>query len=203
MMSFDLILALIGFAFVTSITPGPNNLMLLTSGVNFGFRRTLPHMLGIGLGFTFMVVLVGLGLGQIFARFPVLYSVLKIIGAVYMLYLAWAIAHSGPIEGGKEIGRPMRFLGAAAFQWVNPKAWIMALSAISTYSQPEHYIASVMLIAGIFGAVNLPSVSVWALFGVGMRKLLSDPRQVRWFNRLMAFLLIASLWPIIADLLPH
>jgi threonine/homoserine/homoserine lactone efflux protein len=203
-MSLDLILALIGFAFVTSITPGPNNMMLLASGVNFGFRRTIPHMLGIGIGFTLMVALIGFGLGEVFARVPLIYTMLKYIGAAYMLFLAYKIANSGPISAEGEVkGKPMTFLQAAAFQWVNPKAWVMAVSAIATYTQPEAYIASVLLISFVFGAVNLPSVSSWAVFGVAMRRLLTNPRAVRVFNITMAVLLVASLWPIVDDLRPR
>lgn len=199
-MSFDLILALIGFAFVTSVTPGPNNMMLLASGVNFGFRRTIPHMLGIGIGFTLMVALIGFGLGEVFARVPLIYTALKYVGAGYMLYLAWKIANSGPISAEGEVkGKPMTFLQAAAFQWVNPKAWVMAVSAISTYTQAEAYVASVLVISFVFGAVNLPSVSSWAAFGVAMRRLLTNPRAVRVFNITMALLLVASLWPIVAE----
>lgn len=201
-MTFELIFALIGFAIVTSITPGPNNLMLLTSGLNFGFRRTLPHALGIGAGFTLMIVIVGLGLGQIFERWPILFSILKYLGAAYMIWLAWGIAQSGPVEDGIERGSPMTFLQAAAFQWVNPKAWVMALGGIATYTQPENYLVSVLVVALIFGAVNLPCVASWAAFGVAMRKLLRDPRVVRWFNITMAVLLVASLWPIAAEFWP-
>jgi threonine/homoserine/homoserine lactone efflux protein len=201
-MSLDLFLALIGFAFVTSITPGPNNMMLLASGVNFGFTRTIPHMLGISCGFTLMVALIGFGLGEVFQRVPVLYSVLKFTGAVYMLWLAWAIAHSGPVGDGEVQGKPMTFLQAAAFQWVNPKAWVMGIGAIATYSQPDNYLTSIVLIAGIFGLVNLPSVGVWAAFGSALRQFLRNPVIVRWFNWAMALLLVASLWPILADLIP-
>ena len=200
-MPFDLLLALIGFAFVTSITPGPNNMMLLASGVNFGFARTIPHMLGITGGFTLMVMLIGFGLGEVFQRAPLLYSTLKFIGAAYMLWLAWAIARSGPVGDGEARGKPMTFLQAAAFQWVNPKAWVMGIGAIATYSQPANYVASILLIAGVFGLVNLPSVSAWAAFGSAMRRFLRDPVIVRWFNYTMAMLLVASLWPIIAELL--
>jgi threonine/homoserine/homoserine lactone efflux protein len=209
----DLLLALIGFAFVTSITPGPNNLMLLASGVNYGFRRTIPHMLGIGIGFTIMVVLVGLGLGRVFEAVPALYGILKYLGAAYMLWLAYGVARSGPVgEGknagngksarnGKSAGQPMSFIGAALFQWVNPKAWAMALSATATYTVAGNFVGSVLVIALIFGLVNLPTVSIWALFGTAMRRYLSDPVTVRTFNVTMALLLVASLWPIVADLL--
>lgn len=185
---------------MTSITPGPNNLMLLASGINFGFRRTIPHMLGISAGFTLMVALIGLGLGQIFERQPFLYTILKIVGAAYMLWLAWGIAHAGPVGDGTARGRPMNFVEAAAFQWVNPKAWVMGIGAIATYSQPTNYLFSVGMVALIFGAVNLPSVCLWAAFGAAMRNLLGDPRIVRLFNLAMAALLVASLWPIVEEL---
>ncbi len=197
----DVLLALIGFAFVTSITPGPNNLMLLASGVNFGFRRTIPHMLGIGIGFTIMIILVGLGLGRVFEAVPVLYSVLKYAGAAYMLWLAYGVARSGPVGEGKIVGQPMSFVGAALFQWVNPKAWAMALSATATYTVASNFTGSVLVIALIFGVVNLPTVSIWALFGTAMRRYLSDPVTVRYFNIVMALLLVVSLWPIVAELL--
>ena len=192
--------ALILFSFVSSITPGPNNLMLLASGVNFGWRRTLPHMLGVGLGFTFMVTLVGLGLGQVFVRVPVLYAVLKYAGAAYLLWLAWKIARSGPMGGeeGAAAGTPMTFLQACAFQWVNPKAWIMAVTAVATYVMVADATVNALLVAAVFGIVNLPCIAVWVLFGVGMRRILSDPSRVRLFNWLMAALLVASLWPVFA-----
>lgn len=200
-MTPDVLLALVAFAFVTSITPGPNNLMLLASGLNFGVRRTVPHMLGIGVGFTVMVMAVGLGLSGVFRAAPVLYEVLKWTGAGYMLWLAWRIAQSGPVNADPAArGQPMSFLAAAAFQWVNPKAWVMAVSAIATYGTPGS-VGSMVLIAGVFGLVNLPSVSLWAAFGAGLRRLLSDARHVVLFNRTMAALLVLSLWPLVADAL--
>lgn len=199
-MSIDLLLALIGFAFVSSITPGPNNMMLLASGVNYGFRRTIPHMLGIGIGFTLMVALIGFGLGEVFSRVPLIYTVLKYLGAAYMLYLAYKIANAAPLSEGDAVqGKPMTFFEAAAFQWVNPKAWVMAITAIATYTQPQNYTASVLLVSLAFGMVNLPCVSSWAAFGVAMRRFLTEPRAVRLFNITMALLLVASLWPIIAE----
>ena len=197
MLPLEQFLALLVFSFVTSATPGPNNMMLLASGVNFGFVRTIPHMLGIGLGFTLMVLLVGLGIGQVFALLPWLYGVLKVLGFAYMLWLAWKIANAGTIGEGREASRPMTFLAAAAFQWVNPKAWAMAISAVATYTLPDDYVFSVVVVALTFGLVNLPTVSTWALFGVWLRRFLSDPRAVRWFNWTMAVLLVASLLPVL------
>ncbi len=191
--------ALALFSFVSSITPGPNNLMLMTSGLNFGFGRTLPHMLGVALGFTLMVALVGLGLSEIFARAPVLLVGLKWVGAAYLVWLAVKIARSGPLETGVAGARPITFLQAAAFQWVNPKAWIMAVTACATYTLPESLTLSVFIIAAVFGATTLPCVSVWVGFGSGLRRALSDPGKLRLFNYTMAALLIASLYPLFTE----
>lgn len=198
-MESHLFLALISFAFVASVTPGPNNLMLLASGVNFGWKRTLPHMFGIGIGFTLMVALVGFGLGEVFKRVPVLYTLLKYAGAAYMLYLAYKIARSGPVGEGEAQGKPLNFWQAAAFQWINPKAWVMAVYAISSYTSPQNYLSSVLFVALTFGIINLPSISLWAFFGVAMQRFLSNPKIIRIFNLTMALLLAASIWPIIAE----
>lgn len=202
-MPLDVILALVGFSAAMAGTPGPNNMMVLTSGVNFGFRRSVPHMLGIAIGFGVMNGLVGLGLGQIFERWPVIYTTMKIVGALYLLWLAWGIARSGPVEGSAARGAPMTFLQAAAFQWVNPKAWVIAVGAVSAYSQPGSYLLSVLIISAVMMVVTFPCVAVWTAFGSAMRHLLRDPRIVRWFNWSMALLLVASLWPIIAELIPR
>lgn len=191
--------ALAIFAFVTSITPGPNNMMLLTSGVNFGFRRTVPHALGVALGFTLMVAVVGIGLAGIFARFPILLIGMKWLGAAYMVFLAVKLARAAPLKEGAAGGRPLTFLQAAAFQWINPKAWVMALTAVATYTLPDSYVLSVLIVALVFGVVNLPSVSSWVLFGTALRRALSDPRIMRLFNWTMAALLIASLYPALRD----
>ena len=204
-MSADLLAALALFAFVASITPGPNNMMLLASGVNYGFRRTIPHMLGIGFGFTFMLLMIGLGLGRLFERFPWTYSILKFTSAAYMLWLAWQIATAGPVTAAaaNPNARPMTFIEAAAFQWVNPKAWTMCLTAVSAYTVPSQYLTSMLILTIVFAAVNLPSVSVWTVFGVSLRGLLTDPKRVRAFNILMALLLVASLWPIVPEYLRY
>ena len=196
-MTADLLIALVGFAFATSATPGPNNVMLLASGVNFGFRRTIPHMLGVGLGFTFMVIVIGLGLAQVFAAYPVIHDVLRYAGGAYMLWLAWKIANSGPIRDGEVRGRPLTFLQAALFQWVNPKAWVMGITAIATYTVTSSYIASVFAVGLVFGLVNIPSISAWVLFGAAMRNFLGDPRHLRVFNVTMALLLVVSMAPLV------
>ena len=195
-MTPDLFLAFLTFAFVTSVTPGPNNLMLMTSGANFGFRRTIPHMLGVAIGFSVMVVLVGLGLAGLFEAVPAAFTALKAAGVGYMLWLAWKFANAAPPEGNPESGRPMTFLQAAAFQWLNPKAWAMALTAVTVYA-PGHTVAAIVLAAAVFGAVNLPTVSSWALLGTGIRRLLATPGRLRAFNWTMAALLVASLWPVL------
>lgn len=194
-MTYDLLTALAAFALATSITPGPNNLMLMASGANFGFRRTLPHMLGVGLGFVFMVVLVGVGLIQLFDAYPLSYTVLKVVSVAYLVFLAWKIATAAPTDGAKTAGKPFTFLQAALFQWVNPKAWAMALTAVSVYA-PSQSLAAITLVAVIFGAINLPSVGSWTLLGQQMQRLLTSPRRLRIFNVTMATLLVASLYPV-------
>ncbi|KRB22950.1 MULTISPECIES: LysE family translocator [Mesorhizobium] len=197
-MSLDAFLALLVYAFVTSITPGPNNLMLLASGVNFGITRTIPHMLGISIGFLVLLLAVGFGLGAVLTAFPALHNVLKVAGAAYLLYLAWKIATSRSLSGkGEAEARPMRFIDAAAFQWVNPKAWVMAITAMAVYTNPDHPFISVALISFAFAVVNLPSVSVWAGFGTALRGFLSDPVRLKWFNIAMGVLLAATLWPML------
>ena len=197
-MSLDAFLALLVYALVTSITPGPNNLMLLASGVNFGIARTVPHMLGISIGFLVLLLAVGFGLGAVLTAFPALHMALKIAGAAYLLYLAWKIAMSRSMSDRKAAeGRPMRFIDAAAFQWVNPKAWVMAITAMAVYTNPDHPFVSVALISIAFTIVNLPSVSVWAGFGTALRGFLSDPVRLKWFNIAMGALLAATLWPML------
>ncbi|MDH1659751.1 LysE family translocator [Pseudomonas mosselii] len=196
--SLDLLSAFVLFAFVSSITPGPNNTMLLASGVNFGVRRTIPHALGISVGFMVMVLAVGLGLGEVFKAWPPLYSILRYAGAAYLLYLAWNIATSGPMSGDSAGRRkPLGFWGAAAFQWVNPKAWVMAVGAITTYTPAQGYVFNVIVIAAVFALVNLPSVGIWVMFGSALRNLLRNPRAVVLFNVLMAVLLVISLYPLL------
>jgi threonine/homoserine/homoserine lactone efflux protein len=191
------LLALVTFAFATSITPGPNNMMLFASGVNFGFKRTIPHMFGIGAGFFSLLLGVGFGLGAILKTYPVLFTILKFAGGAYLLYIAWHIAKSLTISSGTVGARPMTFLEAAAFQWVNPKAWIMALGAMTAYPAPQNYASSVVIIAAVFAAVNVPSVSCWAGFGSALREWLSVPVRLKWFNISMGALLAVSLWPML------
>jgi len=196
-MALDTFLALLLFAFTTSITPGPNNMMLFASGVNFGFRRTIPHMLGIGVGFLSLLLGVGLGLGAVLHTVPMLYTVLKFAGGAYLVWIAWKIGTSRSLSESEGSAQPMSFMSAAAFQWGNPKAWGMAVTAMATYTNEQLYLVTVLLVGLAFAAVNLPSVSTWAGFGSALRDWLSDPVRLKWFNITMAVLLVLSLWPML------
>ena len=198
-MTDDILLALIGFAFVSSITPGPNNLMIMASGANFGVARSLPHALGISLGFGGMIALVGLGLAQMFEVWPGLRLTLAAVSVAYLVWLAWKIATAAPPDAGRTDTRPLTFLQAAAFQWVNPKAWTMALTAVTLYAATGSL--AVLAVAAVFTIVNLPAISCWMFLGTQMRRLLTSRRRLRAFNWTMAALLLASVWPSIGPLL--
>ncbi len=201
-MSPDIVLSLIAFAFVASITPGPNNTMLLASGVNFGFRRTRPHMLGVTIGFTIMIMAVGFGIGHVFSVFPGVYTALRVVSIAYLLWLAWRIATAGAIDPiVSDEARPMTFIEAALFQWVNPKGWMVCLSVAANYVSADHPWADVAVLSAVFLIVSLISTSGWALFGTSLRPLLKDERSVRVFNVAMAFALVASLWPIVREMI--
>jgi threonine/homoserine/homoserine lactone efflux protein len=186
---------LVTFAVATAITPGPNNIMLTASGANFGFRRTLPHMLGVAIGFTIMVLAIGLGLSAIFERFPLIHQVLRYGGGAYLLYLAYRIAMAAPTPGAAQpAGHPLTFLQAALFQWINPKSWMMAVGAISAYTTVGgNLMLESVLIAVTFGAIGLPSTALWAGLGVAIARLLRTRWALRAFNIAMALLLVASL----------
>jgi len=199
-MSNSLLLAFVMFAVVMFFTPGPNNIMLLSSGLTYGFRRTVPHIMGITVGFAFMVGAVGVGLGTVFIAYPVLQTILKYAGVTYLIYLAAVIAMSKPVEPDQQKGRgPMTFWGAAMFQWVNAKGWVMVIGTITAYAAiaafPLNIVIQVVL-SLILGAV---SCTTWALFGTALRPLLTSPTAVRAFNIVMALLLLASLYPVFMD----
>ncbi|MBB4953279.1 threonine/homoserine/homoserine lactone efflux protein [Agrobacterium vitis] len=196
-MTLESLGALVLFAFTTSITPGPNNMMLFASGVNFGFRRTLPHMLGIGAGFLSLLIGAGLGLGALLVALPLAYLLLKIAGGLYLVWIAWKIGTSRVLGEGQAKDKPMSFFAAALFQWVNPKAWVMAVTAMATYTDVAYYWQSVVIVGLVFAAVNVPSVSTWAGFGSSLREWLSVPVRLKWFNITMAVLLVLSLWPML------
>lgn len=196
-MSETMLLALAAFCFVSSITPGPNNMMLLASGANFGFRRTVPHLMGVCFGFAAMVFAVGMGLGSLFTAYPALYDVLRVVAIVYMLWLAWRIATASGLGESGGAARPMSFLEAVAFQWINPKAWAMALGATAAFVTPEAFVAGVVVVTVVFAAINLPCIASWAGFGVVLRRFLDRPWALRAFNVTMAVLLVASLYPML------
>jgi threonine/homoserine/homoserine lactone efflux protein len=198
-MSPQLVTGFLLFAVASLFTPGPNNVMLMTSGVNFGFRRTLPHALGVVFGFGFLVLLVGLGLGAVFAAFPILYTILKFVGAAYLVYLAWMIARAGPAKLGGGRGRPLTFLEAAGFQWLNPKALVMSIGAISTYAAIAVFPFNVALMVAIFIGFGFLSSTTWILFGTTLRAVVTDPKRVRTFNWIMAAALIVSLIPVLFE----
>ncbi|MBB1437285.1 LysE family translocator [Shewanella sp. SG41-4] len=193
----ELVFAIALFAFSAGITPGPNNIMLMTSGVNFGIKRSIPHLMGISLGFPTMILAVGLGLSAIFQAYPFIHIVIKVIGISYLLYLSWLIANSSSKMEGKKVSKPFSFLQAAAFQWVNPKGWIMAVGAIATFTSVQQEINSqVVTIASVFLCVAFPCAIVWLGFGVALKRLLKNERQQRIFNITMALLLVASIIPM-------
>ncbi len=198
-MSLHTMLALIGFAFVMSISPGPGNFLLLASGVNFGFLRSLPLVLGISLGFLTMVFFIGVGLGQILESVPIIYTLLKFVSAGYVFWLAWKIARSRSIVPGEsdEMEKPLSFVQAAFLQLVNPKAWAVALIVTVSYTNPDSYLTSLILTILIFATVVFPSISVWAISGVVLRRVMGDGRRVVMFNILMALLLVGSMMPVL------
>ena len=187
-------LPLLTFVLAMTITPGPNNIMITASGANFGFRRTIPHLMGIVIGFPVMTLAIGVGLGELFRTWPVVHTALKYVGTAYLLYLAYRIATAARGAAAQGRARPLTFLEAAAFQWANPKGWMMAVGAISAYTTVggDPFLES-LIIAVTFGVIAVPAVGVWALFGVAVGRLLRSDRALRLFNLAMAALLVASL----------
>ncbi|MEP3477382.1 MAG: LysE family translocator [Hyphomicrobiales bacterium] len=201
-MTYDLLISLFLFALISTCTPGPNNIMLLASGMNYGVLRTIPHMLGIGIGFPLMVFLVGIGASKVFDVVPNSYLVLKICCTLYFLYLAWRIATAGKpntetLKIDNSQNKPLTFLEAVAFQWINPKAWTMALTAISLYTPSGQEIGNVAIVAGAFVFAAIFSTNIWATLGEKMRRIIHNDRSRKIFNYLCAFLLLASLYPIL------
>jgi threonine/homoserine/homoserine lactone efflux protein len=198
-MSQSVLLAFIVFAIVMFFTPGPNNVLLLASGVLFGFRRTLPHIAGVTVGFAFMVGAVGVGLGAVFTAYPVLQVVLKYAGAAYLIYLAIAIARSHSVKSVVGMARPMSFWGAALFQWVNAKGWVMVIGTITAYAAIATFPWNIAIQVGLSLILGTLSCIAWALFGSALRPVLHSERAVRTFNIVMALLLLASLYPVFMD----
>ena len=194
-------LTIILFAIATCVTPGPNNTMIMTSGLNYGIQRSLPHYLGIILGFPAMVVAVGLGLASLFEQYAVLHLLLKVAGASYLTFLAWKIASAPVSDLSVTEGKPFTFLQAAAFQWVNPKAWVLAVGATATYTVVgSDYSLQVLVIAIIFLVFGAPCIMLWLWFGASLKRLLQKPESVKYFNYAMATLLMLSLLPVFNDI---
>ncbi|NQV81478.1 MAG: LysE family translocator [Alphaproteobacteria bacterium] len=181
------------FTFAGTMTPGPNNVMLAASGANFGFRRTTQHMIGVGAGASFLLFVVALGMGAVFAALPALQLAIKIAGAAFLIYLAWRIATAVPAALGSDIGKPLRFIEAFGFQFANPKAWTITAGAASTFMPPSISAASgAAVLAATFAIVAVPSIVLWTAFGVGIGRLLTTTRAHRIFNGAMALLLVAA-----------
>ena len=198
-MSHQLLFAFVIFAIAMFFTPGPNNIMVLSSGLTYGFRRTMPHILGITFGFAFMVGAVGFGFGAVFLAFPVLQTILKYAGAAYLVYLAAAIAMSGPPKPGDAGRGPMTFFGAAMFQWVNVKGWVMVIGTITAYAAIAAFPWNIAIQTALSLGMGIVSTSIWTLFGSALRPVLTSPIAVRAFNIVMAILLLASLIPVFVE----
>ena len=184
------------FAFSTSITPGPNNLMIMSSGLNYGIGRSTPHMMGIWLGFPAMIIAIGLGMGAVLNQFPFLHEIIRWVGIAYMLYLAWLIGSTREMNSDST-SRPLSFTQAMAFQWVNPKGWIMGTGALAAFTSPGTEIwLGIVKVALAFFAIGGPCVAVWLFFGVGLKRFLTEPRYLRCFNITMGLLLAASVVPL-------
>lgn len=199
--TISMLVSLATFTLSSVMTPGPNNIMLLSSGLTFGYKRTIPHILGVFIGFPIMVILVGLGLGVVFERFPIVLNILKVIGMLYLLWMAYKIATNIDSYDMKHIhGEPFSFFQAALFQWVNPKAWIMAITAISVFvSSVENSLIQVFIVAFVYMLSGIISTNSWALGGVLLKKLLRNGKMISIFNKVMAFLLVVSIIPFVIE----
>lgn len=202
MMPLATVIPLAVFCLVATITPGPNNMMLLSSGATYGFRRTSPHIIGISVGGAIMSTLLGFSIANVASRLPGFYATLHIVSSLYLLWLAWRIARSTGLREVKAGGRPLRVIDAAIFQWVNPKAWAIALGALAGFARPAHLVGDIAVIVLVRTFVGLPSLSLWAGFGLVLKRYLKSPVALRAFNIGMASLLVLSLLPELLEMLP-
>ena len=196
-MSWEIFLTLLAFSFVASATPGPNTLMLLASGVNFGLARTVPHIVGIAFGFGSLLLATGFGLGQLLQASPTLHFVMKIVSAAYLIWLAWKIGTARAVGSRESGGKPLTALQAAMFQWVNPKAWLVGVIAMTQYTNPENYTATALLVVAAFMLVLTPAALIWCGMGTSLRGYFADPVRLKWFNISMGVMLVLSLWPML------
>ena len=193
MITTELTFALISFYFVMFVTPGPNNVMLFASGVKYGFKKTIPHILGIPLGHFFQISLISMGLGFVFQTYPMAQQILKVLGCLYLFFLAYRMFGSLSIKESKETGRPLRFYEAALFQILNPKAWVVAITAVSVFfPKDESFLTGLLFLAGIAPLVNLPSISIWVLFGSSIRAFISNPKVKKIVEIVLAILLVLT-----------
>ena len=202
MMPLATMIPLAVFCLVATITPGPNNMMLLSSGATYGFRRTSPHIIGISVGGAIMSILLGFSIANLASRLPGFYTTLHIVSSLYLLWLAWRIARSDGLREVKAGGRPLGVVDAAIFQWVNPKAWAIALGALAGFARPAHLVGDIAVIVLVRTLVGLPSLSLWAGFGLLLKRYLKNPVALRAFNLGMAGLLALSLLPELMEVLP-
>jgi threonine/homoserine/homoserine lactone efflux protein len=201
----DYLLAVVLFAISSSVTPGPNNIMVMTSGVNFGVKKSLPLLTGVCVGFTIMLLLVGLGFSTLFERFPQLHFIIKCVGTLYLLYLAYLIARSaGTVQSNQQQSKPFSFMKGVLFQWVNAKAWVVATGAIAAFTTSgESFYSQNIMIATTFFFVSFPCVGVWLSFGAILKNVLNNPKSRQWFNVSMAGLLVLSVIPVVSEILNH
>lgn len=201
----EYLIAVMLFAISSSVTPGPNNILVMTSGVNFGIKKSLPLLSGICVGFTVMLLLVGFGFAQLFELFPQLHFIIKCIGTLYLLYLAWLIAKSaGAMDTNttNSQSEPLSFMKGALFQWINAKAWVVSTGAIAAFTTLEsNFYSQNLTIALTFLLVSFPCVGIWLLFGSMLKKLLKSQRNMRWFNYSMSGLLVLSVVPVINEII--
>jgi len=192
--TITMIISITSFALASTMTPGPNNIMLLSSGLTFGYKRTIPHALGVNFGFPVMVICVGLGVGKLFEVFPLVYTVLKVVGISYLVWMAWHIANTkGSLKAENEKDKPFTFFQAALFQWVNPKAWMIAITSTAAFIQ-------VMIISCIYFFCAILSTNSWSLGGVMLKRFIQNERLVQIFNITMAILIVGSILPFVFEL---
>ncbi len=195
LLELSTLIAVAGFSFATSASPGPNTLLLASSGARFGLKRTLPHMFGVNIGILIMMLAGAIGAGTVFQYFPSLQLIMKLLCTSYLLYLAWKISscHTDCTDTGES--RPISFIQAIGIQWLNPKVWMMALTAMSVFpaaGSGSDYLESALLVALVMTVINLPSITIWAVFGSMMRRILHTPKQQQYFNWGMGLLTAAT-----------
>jgi threonine/homoserine/homoserine lactone efflux protein len=198
--SIAMVISVLTFAFTMAMTPGPNNALFLSSGLTFGYKATIPHIIGVIVGFPLMTLMVGLGLGQIFASYPIILTILKIISILYLLWMAYHMANiTGNANDDKnKQDRPLSFLQAVMFQWVNPKAWIMAISSISVFTTSiEYKYQQLLVVTFLYFIVGFVSTNFWTLGGVLLKKFINSAKTVRMINIILAIFMLVSVLPFV------